>query len=257
MGDFLQTFTFPRNNIRATANESGTKLMAMLGRVQTKTLERSPSNPTEYKDEQFIDGKGFLGVAEGSYAEPSITLIGEKFLRLAATSPEEAWRWVLVRAMWLWLVPNGTNGRVNGPARQKGISFNFFDMITRLTVRLSALPAPQDILFFDEMLPVLDDDQNWGLSGTDLHDAVLAERAKLGIRDVEAHDGFLGVLEPRYSIPRDNFNKLFTGAFAQTGLFTMIGRPIVGVRLDPGAYERPVYGRRLRFVLDHPLQFSE
>src|SRR5947209_3965514 len=100
MGELLSTFTYPRNNIKPTADESAIRLMAMLGRVEAKALNRSPSNPSQFKDEQFVDGKSFLAVADGSYSDPYITPIGHKFLRMAKTSPEDAWRWVLIRAMW-------------------------------------------------------------------------------------------------------------------------------------------------------------
>lgn len=256
MGKLLSSFTYPRNAFGASADDSADKVLDLLHRVETDTLRRSPSDPTKYKDEPFNDMRALLAVVTGPPSEPDITHIGYRFRNFAERSPTAAWRWLLTRSLWLYSVPNGTNVSVNKAAGEIGVRFNFFDMITRLAVHLSALPSPQNILFFDELLPVLEFDRNWALSSEELHDAVMAERQRRGLRNISDHDQLLEVLEARYDIGRDNMNKVFAGAFGQTGLFTMIGNPMVGLHLDPGAYERPVLGKRLRFVLDHPRIYS-
>lgn len=256
MGRLLSSFTYPRNAFGANPDESAVKVLDSLHRVETDSLRRSHSDPTKFKDEPFNDMRGFLAVVTGQPAEAAITHIGYRFRNFAERSPAAAWRWLLTRSMWLYSVPNGTNAQVNKVAAEIGVSFNFFDMVTRLAVHLSALPSPQNILFFDELLPVLAVDVNWSLNSEQLHDAVLIERNDRGSRRIADHEQLLEVLEARYDIGRDNMNKVFSGAFGQTGLFTMIGNPTVGLHLDPGAYERPVLGRRLRFVLDHPKLFS-
>lgn len=261
MGELLRTFTYPRNAFGRSTEESATKALDVLNRVETKSLLRNPSDPTRYKDEPFNDMRNLHAIVAGPPADPFITAVGLRFRDLAARSPSAAWRWLLTRSLWLYHVPNGTEVHVNKPARELGIDFNFFDMITRLTVHLSALPAPQNVLYFDELLAVLDDDQAWSLSSEELHDRVLSKRADLAISDAADHAALLGEanLEGTYSVGRDNLNTVFAKAFTQTGLFSFkkVDRSPVGLHLDTSTYADPVLGGRLRFVLDTPRPFVE
>jgi hypothetical protein len=261
MGELLRTFTYPRNAFGRSIEESAAKALAMLTRVETRSLLRNPSDPTRFKDEPFNDMRNLHAIVSGPPADPVITDVGTRFREMARTSPTAAWRWLVTRSLWLYYVPNGTDSHVNAPARASGIRFNFFDMVVRLAVHLSALPKPQNVLYFDEFLAVLDDDQNWALTSEDLHDRVLSKRAELAIGDDGRHAALLGEsnLEGNYNVGRDNLNTIFAKAFTQTGLFAfgMADRTVLGMHLDTGTYADPVLGRRLRFVLDNPRPFVE
>jgi hypothetical protein len=259
MGLLLEKFTYPRNAFGSSVEESAQKVLGVLIRVENKTFHTDPSNPSQFKDEQLIDMRNLLAIAGGSYEDAFVTTIGTRFREMAASSPRAAWRWVLTRSLWLYSVPNGSRGHVNQPAKDLGVRFNFFDLVTRLSLHLRAMPAPGNVLYFDELLPVLDHDESWSLSSEELLDRLLSKRAELGISNPAEHASLLGDLEGTYNTGRDNMNTIFKKAFPQTGLFSLmtVHGKIVGIYLDPGAYTEPVLGRRLRFVLDNPREFIE
>ena len=261
MGALIQKFTYPRNAVGVSIEESADKALAVLERVETRSFTPDPSNLAQFKDEHFIDMRHLLAIARGGYLDAEVTAIGEKFRRIAATSKKEAWRWLLTRSLWLYSVPNGSQGHFNGPARDLGIRFNFFDLITRLCVRLSALPAPANTVYFDELLAVLNDDANWSLSGDAFYDQYMSKRAELGISDPAGHSILLGDsnLEDKYGVKRDNMNRIFTQVYLQTGFFARRDCSVgfVGIHLDPGVYAEPVLAPRLRFVLDNLREFVE
>ncbi|MGV0788676.1 hypothetical protein ABQF33_17345 [Mycolicibacterium sp. XJ2] len=262
MGALLQKFTYPRNAFGSSAEDSARKALDVLNRVENKTFLSDPSDPSKLKDEHFIDMRHLFAIAGGNYDDAFITPIGTRFREMATNSPTGAWRWLLTRSLWLYTVPNGSHSHVNQPAKELGIRFNFFDLVTRLTVHLRALAAPANVLYFDELLAVLDHDENWSLSSEELHDRVLTARAELGVSSPAEHTSLLGAanLEGKYGTGRDNMNTIFKKAFPQTGLFSLMTvqhNKIVGLYLDPGAYTEPVLGRRLRFVLDNPREFIE
>jgi hypothetical protein len=259
MGALLRSFTYPRNAFAATTSDSASKALEVLARAEAKKLLSSPSEPGKIKDEAFNDMRLFLAIVGGPVGEPFVTSIGDRFRQLAKESPAGAWRWLLTRSMWLYSIPNGSNVACNVAAERLGVTFNFFDMIVRLLVHFSALQRPENILYFDELLLVLNDDTTWSLSSEELHDAVLESRETLGLTEPQEHASLLDELEPRYQIGRDYMNTVFKKAFGQTGLFQLVGASgrIRGMCLDPGAYENPVLAQRLRFVLDHPRTFSE
>lgn len=189
---------------------------------------------------------------------PHVTVVGERFRHLARQSERSAWRWLLTRSMWLYSVPNGSQADANTAATNLGVSYNFFDMITRLAVHFSALRSPENVIYFDELLPVLDDDLNWTVAGHELFQRVLASRADLGIASLSDHAGLLDELEPQYGLSRDYMNTVFKKALGQSGLFLLTGveSRVLGLKLDPAAFENRVLAERLRFVLDHPRTFK-
>jgi len=252
VGALLRTFTYPRNAYAATAEKSAAKALDVLQRVEKKQLDGYVTG--RVKDEPFNDSRLFLAIAAGQPDDPFVTPVGERFRQLAKRSEVGAWRWLLTRSMWLYSFPNASKAACNHEATELGIRFNFFDMITRLAVHFSALAAPANVIYFDELLAVLDDDQNWNLSPEQLFLAVLDSRAQVGIDRVEDHAELLSELEPKYDVSRDYLNGTFRKAFRQSGLFEIYGpnNRVLGLRLDPATYENPVLAERLRFVLDHP-----
>lgn len=256
MGALLKSFTYPRNAFAATSEKSAVKILELLQRVdEGKLLETTPG---QIKDEVFNDARLFHAVVGGLPNAPYVTVVGERFRQLAGQSELSAWRWLLTRSMWLYSVPNGSQADANAAANSLSVHYNFFDMIARLTVHFSALKAPENIMYFDELLPVLDEDLNWMLQGHELFQRVLASRAALGVSGSSAHAGLLDQLEPEYSLSRDYMNTVFKKAFGQCGLFVLTGveNRILGIKLDPAAFENRVLAERLRFVLDHPRLFK-
>lgn len=256
MGQLLRTFTYPRNAFAATAEQSAQKALDLLDRVGAKKLLES--SPGQIKDENFNDSRVFLGIVAGPPTDPVTTTVGASFRKLADQSPVGAWRWLLTRSMWLYSVPNGSNVQVNKTAHDLGIRFNYFDMVARLLVHMSALPAPDNILYFDELLAVLDDDANWTLQADELFQLILSSRLKHGLIEPGDHRELLSDLEPAYSISRDYLSTVFRKAFGQSGLFTIttIDHRVLGIKLDPSTYENPVMAERLRFALDNPRIFG-
>jgi hypothetical protein len=264
MGNLIQKFTYPRNAVGDSIEASADKALALLVRVETRSFTSGSSNLAQIKDEHFFDMKHLLAIARGSYGDAEVTAIGEKFRMIAARSKTEAWRWLLTRSLWLYSVPNGSQAHVNGPARELGIRFNFFDLTTRLCVRLSALPAPANTLYFDELLAVLNDDASWSLTGEAFYDQYMSKRSELGIADPADHSILLETqgkpnLEGKYGVRRDNMNRIFAKFYLQTGFFSRreCAAGFVGIYLDPEVYAESVLARRLRFVLDNPREHVE
>ena len=252
MGALLQTFTYPRNAFGRTAETSAQKALEVLQRAESGQLLTDSVGAV--KDEAFNDSRLFLAIVGGQPNAPFVTSVGERFRQMANQSEVSAWRWLLTRSMWLYSVPNGSSVKVNSEANTLGVRFNFFDMITRLTVHFSALPAPENVIYFDELLAVLDVDDNWRLADHELFQKVLASRATLGFQDAGDHAELLSELEPEYNVSRDYLNTVFRKSFGQSGLFTITGvhNRVLGIKLDPATYANPVLAERLRFVLDHP-----
>lgn len=256
MGQLLQNFSYPRNAFAGTPEESGQKVLDVIDRAERGALFQSVG---KVKDEAFLDMRLFLGVVGGTVQDPEVTTIGENFRNLAQRSVTGAWRWVLTRSLWLYSIPNPSKVACNAPAERLGVSFNFFDIVTRLLVHLSAMPSPENTLYCDELLAVLDDDEAWALSSENLHDEALRLRASMGLNQPSEHARLLEELEPKYGVGRENMNTAFRKAFGQCGLFDVVrvGQSVVGLRLDTGVYENAVLGERLRFVLDNPRKFTD
>lgn len=258
MGKLIQTFTYPRNAFASSAEESAQKALEVIQRVERRTLHRTNGR---YKDEAFNDARLFLAIVGGPLDDPHVTNVGVQFRTLFQHSDTAAWRWLLTRSMWLYSFPNDSQAHCNIVARNLEAQFNFFDMITRLTVHFSALPAPGNILYFDELMHTLDDDKNWTLRSEELFFEVLKSRQSVleahetrGAPEPHRHAQLLDDLEPRYHASRDYMNSVFRKGFGQSGLFQIVlsGGSPVGIRLDPASYSNPVLAERLRFVLDHP-----
>lgn len=257
MGELVSKFTYPRNAFRKTADESASEMLRMLDRVDIGSLKTDSSG--KGKDEAFLDGKAFLGICAGTYkSDPRVTAVGQRFRELSELSPVGAWRWLVTRALWLYSTPNGTDSDSNKIAAKLGLQFNFFDMIMRQLVHLSAKPYPYNAMYFDEILYVLDEDMNWSCDEHQAYCNLMDARATLAIGEFSDHKSLLGDLEPEYGIKKDNWNGIFRKALVQTGMVDPVWseRKLIGVTLNPSTYENPVIAERLRFILDNPRSFS-
>ena len=246
MPKYIETFTFERNSVKKTVRESSeaTKHHIDLA-VSGVSFGKTPSN---------IIGalRSYLGVVDSN---GKITSIGEKFLDLYGQDVEDAWRWLLTRALWLYTVPNGTAAKVNAVAKSAGGSFSFFRYLVSLLVQLEAMQGEERFLYYDELAELLSDDLNWTLAPHELFAKLLKNRATLTFN----RDGvWLADLETKFGIPKDNFGAYFSKCLRQTGLFEYKSKASnssdVGIAIK--ADLDPVLRKRIRFVIDEPRTFS-
>jgi len=250
MGEFIKTFAFDRNSLKedslssAIAVEQSLRLSSV---QEQSSLSKAQSNV-------ITALRRYTGVVD---AAGNVSSVGTAFLRLYDKNKEDAWSWLITRALWLYVVPNGTAAHINGKARELNTSFAFFKVMISLLTHLSSLSGDRRFLYYDELLSLLDDDENWKLSADQMYSKVLLKRDS---------DGFspptrilLGDLEVEYGIGRDNFNTILNKAFRQTGLFEYMpvargGSGIGGIAL--AADIDPILQRRIRFIMDSQLNYS-
>lgn len=253
MGELLETFTFPRNAFAKSDLESSRKAMETLERARAGVLKRASNDSGRIKDEPFNDSRSFLGTVGGDPDSPKVLPVGERFEEFYSRDPVEAWQWLLTRSMWLFSLPNHTNTRASSVAKAQGLRFNFFDLILRTLHHLQIVPDGET-LYFEELLPILNDDSAWLGGPLALAPAVLAGRAGDGTPSSKSSRGLLEDLETEYGIQRDNFAGMFGKAFGQCGLFQLVEsqRVQVGIRLSPQVFESRRLMHRYKFVLDNP-----
>jgi hypothetical protein len=255
MGRLVETFTFGRNALKRSADESAQAALKALD------LARSGPNLTNLKGSDngtyniVRDLISLTGILRRDDDTASVTTLGTVFSSLASQSEVDAWRWLLARSLWLYCVPNGTDSHVNKAAAELGVHFEFFRTFLGLTKLLSALPEDGRFISYLEICELLSDDSNWQISPVDLFKKLLVVRE--GKPDIVLSTRtFLGDLEDQYGIPRDNFSTIFNKAFAQTGLFQYRsdGRKNVAIALSTDLDF--VQQRRVRFILDNSAPFS-
>ncbi|WP_154678223.1 McrB family protein [Paraburkholderia nodosa] len=249
MGSLIQGFTFGRNALKRSISESAAVAFKAIDStasgvnlVQLKSTDNGAYNV--YRD--FIS---FLGILSRQESTATATPVGDVYRRLYEQNSEDAWRWLITRSLWLYVVPNGTDSHINDRAEKIGARFNFFRLLLGLLCLLAGLPTGERFLRYSELCELLDDDSNWVISSADLFVRLLQMRASAENNQVAR--GLLGDLEAQYGIPRDNFNTVLNKAFQQTGLFdyTQVGGKITGIAL--GARLDTVLSSRVRFILDN------
>jgi hypothetical protein len=251
MGELLRKFTYQRNAFRSNAGKSAEAAFEAVARASAQQLQVAEDGSV--KDEAFNDGKAFLGtVSRNKDGRPSVTEVGRVFEQMYLKNPIDAWQWLVTRAMWRNSMPNGTQSAANSHVRKHGFHFNFFDLMLRTMWHLGAHPAPENILFFDELAAILDDDKAWMSTPESLYQSILVARD--GDVTLAGHRSWLGDLEEKYKISRDNMSTVFNKAFKQCGLFDIVeyDSKTIGVRIGTEAASQPILARRLRFVLDNP-----
>lgn len=254
MGRLIETFTFGRNALKRTIDESADAV------VNSFAIARSGENLTDLKRTDngrynvVRDLISFTGALAREGEVATVTPIGEAFERLRVQNPADAWRWLLTRSLWLFTVPNGTESAVN-EAIGAGTSFDFFRRFLGLVVHVSALKGDGRFISYEEICRLYAEDENWRLEPEELFGRLMALRASNPeIR--QSPRSFLADLEPEYRIPRDNFAALFGKTFSQTGLFDyrLAGRVRNGIAL--AARLDAVLQTRVRFSLDHPASYD-
>lgn len=251
MGKLIRTFTFDRNAYRASAERSAQLVANTIRFVQQgKPLIKTESNALGALTSHvgiFIRGEDGLRETE----------LARAFLRLYSRNGIDAWRWLIARSLWRFVIPNDTENKSNGVAERLGISFSFFQTLLGALQLLAARPDQERYLYYEELYEILDDDNNWRLDATGFYLTLLERRAQNGLIDPSSARGLLEDLDKQYRIPKDNFSGLFRKAFAQTGFFEFVpktGRKEVGIALS--ATLDPVLQRRLRFILDNPIRWE-
>lgn len=247
MGELIRAFTFDRNTYRRTLDHSASFVEAHINMV------KAGSSQTKVDSNAIQALASHMGVfrkeSDSTYAP---TAVAEGFEEIYVQERSDAFRWLMTRSLWRFVVPNGTGGGVNARARKIGVSFGFFQLLLGILVHLQALEGDQRFLYYEEMCALLNDDATWALPPLEFLTLVLERRQQMGTMVASERRGLLADLEDEYEIPRDNLNGFFRKALSQTGLFQYLhaGDTPVGVALAP-ALDRALQSR-VRFVLDHP-----
>lgn len=256
MGKLIQSFNFGRNSLKKTLPESIDAARKALARVEAGVnlgALKDADNGEYNVIQELISYVGMFAPDGKGSCRP--TELAKAYQRLAQQEGEDAWRWLITRALWRYVVPNGTRHGVNTAAKALGISFSFFRTMIGLLIHLSVQPGPGRFLYYEEVCRLLDDDAAWALDADGLYAELQKLRAAGGGNALSTRK-FLEDLEPAFGIGRDNFNTLFNKAFRQTGLFEYApsGGSAVGIAMSPRLDD--VLQRRIRFVLDHAVSWD-
>lgn len=197
----------------------------------------------------------FAGVVERQDGTGRVSRLGEIYKSLQDRNKEDAWRWLITRSLWLYVVPNGTDAAVNEVSQSLRISFSFFRTMLGLLWHMYGLPGSERSLYYEELCAILADDSAWNWTAEKLFDAVRERRSSKGGRPVSDRS-LLGDLEDEYGIPRDNLNTVLNKAFQQTGLFEYArhGTRITGIAISSNLDS--VLQNRIRFILDNSVTYD-
>ena len=246
----LGTFTFNRNTFRSSGERSADFLARHIELVlRGAHLSKIESNVVG----GLATSLGIFSRSDGTYKP---TRLAEAFLGLYRQDKIDAWRWLATRALWRFVVPNGTASSVNSEAKTKGITISFFRTLVGALTLLDRHTGEARYLYYQELCEILGNDANWALDGEGMYRAVLKLRGGK-LPPLSTRRGLLAELEEEYAIGRDNWNGLLGKLFQQTGLFGYIknGPKTVGIALSSELAE--IEEGRVRFILDHPVVWDE
>jgi energy-coupling factor transporter ATP-binding protein EcfA2 len=254
MGELIKSFTFGRNALKRTVSDSADTAFSYLNSAMQGVNLSELKSEDNGKYNVFRDFISFLGILGREGDSAVVTDVGKAFIRLYGQSPEDSWRWLITRSLWLYVVPNGTGSHVNAKSNELGFGFSFFQLMLGMLAMMAGITGNDRFLLYTEVCYLLEDDLNWNASPDKLFDKLLRLRSesKLAV----GSRGLLGDLEVEYEVPRDNLNTVFNKAFQQTGLFDYLtaGGKTLGIALS-GSLDA-VMSSRVRFVIDHPTIYS-
>jgi hypothetical protein len=255
MGELIKKFTFGRNTLKRTIADSAAAAIKGIERVEhgvNLTVLKSEDNGGYNIIRDLIS---FAGLVERQGDVARITRLGDTFKSLHERNKEDAWRWLITRSLWLYVVPNGTDAAVNEVSERLNISFSFFRTVLGLLWHLYGLRGNRRFLYYDELCSIFSDDSAWSKSSEALFSLVLQKRQDQG-DGVTSERSLLGDLEDEYGIPRDNLNTVVNKAFQQTGLFDYArhGGRITGIAISSSL--DTILQNRIRFVLDNPVSYE-
>lgn len=255
MGGLISSFTVGRNALKRDIDQSARAAMRSIKLVR-EGVDLSNLKSTDNGAYNVIrDLISFTGIIRRDGNHGSVTPVGGVFERLFQQNPEDAWRWLLTRTLWLYTVPNGTQSAVNKVATDGSFEFDFFRRFLGLLVALSSLPGDARFVSFEELCRLLNDDASWVEQPPALLTKIIAQRASDPSVALSTRS-FLDDLEPEYSIPRDNFAALIGKAFSQTGLFEYRRLGVKTTAIALAKQLDSVLQGRVRFVIDHPQTWS-
>lgn len=254
MGVLIKSFTVGRNFLKRTTAESAEAAHAAVsfasqGSVDLQSLKSSDNG----RYNVIRDLMSFTGILRREGSAAIVTEVGQRYLALYTQSSEDAWRWLVTRSLWLYVMPNGTDTECNRKAQALGVSFSFFRMLLGLLSAMTGLSNDARYLSYEELCHLLDDDANWTKGPAELLQTVLDNRNN-GTASASSTRLLLGDLEDQFGVGRDNLSTVLNKAFFQTGLFEYrptadSTRGACGIALKSNA--DPVLQRRIRFVLDN------
>jgi hypothetical protein len=255
MSELIKTFTFGRNTLKRSVTESAVSAIRSIQRVEQGvdlTILKRDDNGSYNVIRDLIS---FAGVVERHEGTGRVSRLGEIYKSLHERNKEDAWRWLITRSLWLYVVPNGTDAAVNDVSRRLGISFSFFRTMLGILWHTYSLRGTERFLYYEELCATLADDSVWNRPAEELFDNIREQRKLKG--GAPASDrSLLGDLEDEYEIPRDNLNTVLNKAFQQTGLFEYArhGARITGIAISSSLDS--VLHNRIRFVLDNPVTYD-
>jgi hypothetical protein len=255
MSELIKAFTFGRNTLKRTITESAVAAIKNIQRVENGvdlTVLKRDDNGAYNVIRDLIS---FAGVVERQDGTGRVTRLGEIYKSLHDRNREAAWRWLITRSLWLYVVPNGTDAAVNAVSKRLDVSFSFFRTMLGLLWHMYGLPGNERFLYYEELCAILADDSAWNRSAEELF-VNIRERRKLKGGGPASDRSLLGDLEDEYEIPRDNLNTVLNKAFQQTGLFEYAhyGARIIGIAVSSSLDS--VLQNRIRFVLDNPVTYA-
>jgi energy-coupling factor transporter ATP-binding protein EcfA2 len=256
MSRIIEEFTIGRNINFASAEDSADKVLEVVSAIDDGVDLSEEGN--KHLRNRFWAHRSHTGLFAGEVSSPQLTRLTEKFTKFCDQSKVDAFRWLITRSLWLFVVPNGSNADVNEVARKKGIRFDFFRLILRVLVLLESECRDKRFLYYDELFEILKHDENWTISAEEFYTKVLDLRNSGKLAAVENKLSPLK-LEDKLSeegidIRRDNINTVFSKSFHNTGLFDqyrLSNGMNVGISISPDL-DREL-NRRVRFVLDNPI----
>lgn len=252
MSELIRSFTFGRNALKRTSAASADSAIRCIelaeDGVDLAVLKRTDNGAYNV----ITDAISFLSIIVRSGNGSEITEVGQTYSNLYQHDKDDAWRWLITRALWLYVVPNGTKAAVNAAAASLGAAFGFFRLILGVVSKLAAFSDDERFLYYDELLSILKSDDSWFLDADHFVERVIQARGGGGVLS-PSQRGLLGDLEVEHGIPRDNFNGVLNKAFQQTGLFdyAVTGGRVVGISIAPWIDE--ILLRRIAFVESHPV----
>jgi energy-coupling factor transporter ATP-binding protein EcfA2 len=255
VGRLLSNFNlFDRNAFRQTLEESAEMAAYVIERIQTGAVVESDAKINTNILASLASFTGIIIKTDGVY---QTTQVADVFMRLYRQNKSDAWRWLITRSLWRYVVPNGTRALINNHARNLNTSFNFFNLLLGLLSHLDTFAGNDRFLYYEEFCQLFSDDANWSLSAFELFQQLLGIRSH-GMPEVTSRQGFLDRgqvlgLESQYEVGRDNLNGAFQKLLNHTGFFEYVynGRIPVGIALSTNIDR--VLRKRFRFILDNPV----
>lgn len=248
MGEIIKKFTFERNALKRNDSISAAAVAKIIDDVISgASFEEKAGSNIRGALSSYI---GVLKKEDNGFVETKLSRV---YRRLDDENGLDAWRWLLTRALWKYVVPNGTNASVNKISSiSNNNQFCFFRNFLVALVLAQGEKGDKRFIYYDELFEVLDNDDMWFKSGQEIWLEINKNRNKSEFNN-PANRGSALEVEMVYSVPKDNLASFFNKTLSQTGLVEYKKNKkssSVGVAL---AYNLDsVLQERVRHVIDNP-----